>query len=161
MNGIWTHKLVSCGVESTLELGARIGEGLGGGDVVAMTGPLGAGKTHLTKGMARGLGVANDRAVSSPTFVLVNEYIGRVRVLHLDAYRLRGGSELESIGFEEMCGSGAVLIIEWADRVKDVVPSAALWVEMAVAGESERSLALACTDSDLSARVAAALDRAG
>src|ERR1041385_6709378 len=98
--------ITSHSVEETISIGRRIGESLLAGDVVALLGELGAGKTYLTKGIARGLGVSAERAVNSPTFVLVNEYAGRFPLFHIDAYRLAGPEQLAALGFEEMCQGG-------------------------------------------------------
>ena len=155
-----TTEFTSNSVEETLLIGRRIGETLQPGDVIGLVGQLGAGKTHLVKGIAAGLGVANDRLVNSPTFVLVNEYAGRVDVHHVDAYRLQGAHELEAIGFEETCRSGGVMLVEWADKVVAAMPAGALWIDIAVTGEASRRLKITTDSADLAARVrGAALDR--
>jgi tRNA threonylcarbamoyladenosine biosynthesis protein TsaE len=104
-------------VEQTLALGEQIGRRLKGGEVFAITGPLGSGKTHLIKGIVRGCGCEDQDQVSSPTFVLINEYEGRFAIYHVDAYRLNSVAEFEMLGFEELLRPGAVVLIEWADRV--------------------------------------------
>jgi tRNA threonylcarbamoyladenosine biosynthesis protein TsaE len=131
-------EVTSRSTDETLILGRRLGERLGAGDVVALSGPLGSGKTWLTKGIALGLGVADSRGVRSPTFVLVSEYAGRVRLYHVDAYRLGGGRDLETLGSDEFMFAGGVTVVEWADRVKEALPKEHLWVECRHAGESER-----------------------
>jgi tRNA threonylcarbamoyladenosine biosynthesis protein TsaE len=133
-------ELVSESEAQTRRLGRLMGEVLAGDDIVALAGPLGAGKTQLVKGVAAGLGVLDEASVTSPTFVLVNEYLGRLRMYHVDAYRLSGPAELEAIGIEEMMSSGAVVVVEWADRVAGCLPERASWVEMDVAGQSRRLL---------------------
>lgn len=130
----------TCSAAETREAGRRLGAALAGGDVVGLVGELGAGKTQLTKGIAVGLGVADDRAVNSPTFVLTNEYEGRVHIFHLDAYRLRSAAELEALGFEEMCNAGGVVIVEWADRVRALMPPDTLWIELVPTGDETRQL---------------------
>ena len=107
---------------ATRAVGARIGRGLRPGDVVALVGPLGAGKTQLVKGIAAGAGVADPRTVNSPTFVIVNEYAGRLPIFHVDAFRLDGAADLAAIGFDELCSEEAVVVIEWADRVANLLP---------------------------------------
>ena len=128
-------------LEGTRQIGRRLGAGLRIGDVVALIGPLGSGKTTLVKGIAAGAGVADARQVNSPTFVIVNEYETSLsptpRVYHVDAYRLRGGGDLDSLGFEEMLSLGAV-IIEWADRVEDVLPPQRLTITIEPVDENRR-----------------------
>lgn len=147
-------------VEQTLEIGRTLGGCLQGGDVLGLTGPLGAGKTRLVKGIALGLGVEDDRQVCSPTFVLVNEYAGREHLYHLDAYRLGHATELEALGFDEMCGGGGVVAVEWADRVAPALPADALWIDLSVTGETGRQLLLRTASASFARRLAqAGLDR--
>ncbi|HOK67127.1 MAG TPA: tRNA (adenosine(37)-N6)-threonylcarbamoyltransferase complex ATPase subunit type 1 TsaE [Anaerohalosphaeraceae bacterium] len=106
--------------EETMELGRRFGAALKGGEVAALIGTLGTGKTHFIKGVAAGLGAAGLGAVNSPTFVLMNEYCardGRLTVYHIDAYRLKSIEEFENLGVSDYLGPDAVLLIEWADKV--------------------------------------------
>lgn len=135
-------ELISRSVSDTLAIGRTVATTLAAGDVIGLVGCLGAGKTHLVKGVAAGLGVADERIINSPTFVLVNEYEGRLHVYHVDAYRLPGPRELEAVGFEEMCSSEGVVLVEWADRVAKALPEGCLWVELTVAGESVRRITL-------------------
>jgi tRNA threonylcarbamoyladenosine biosynthesis protein TsaE len=127
-------------VDETLAIGRRIGAALEPGDVVALVGPLGAGKTHLVKGIAEGAGVADRNQVNSPTFVLINEYAGRLPIHHIDVYRLAGSDELEALGFEEMVSGPGAVLIEWADRVEDALPVDHLHVTLAVTGAERREL---------------------
>jgi len=128
--------------EETLELGRRLGRLLGPGDVVALSGPLGSGKTTLTKGLAEGLGVGEPRWVTSPTFVLVHEYEGRLPVYHLDAYRLGGAADAEALGADEMFFGSGVTIVEWADRILPALPAERLDVALEIVGEASRQLTL-------------------
>ncbi len=106
---------------ATNELGKRLAARLGAGDCVAMTGGLGAGKTALVRGIAAGLGLADLRMVSSPTYVLVQEYPATVTVYHLDLYRMVSPeAELEELALEEMLADGVVLI-EWAERAENAL----------------------------------------
>src|SRR5207302_10261856 len=102
------------------------GRGLAGllfpSTVVALIGPLGAGKTHLVRAVAEGLGVADGRVVSSPTFVLIQEYQARLPVYHFDAYRLRGPGEFADLGAHEYLEGDGVCLIEWAERVAEALP---------------------------------------
>jgi tRNA threonylcarbamoyladenosine biosynthesis protein TsaE len=102
----------------TIELGRRLGSQLKGSEVIAVCGPLGSGKTHLIKGIAAGAGAQDSRAVNSPTFVIVNEYIGRLDIYHIDAYRLNSISEFEMLGFDDYCYPQSVVLIEWADKIE-------------------------------------------
>jgi len=128
--------------EETMRLGHRLGQLLGPGDVVALRGPLGSGKTTLTKGIAAGLGVAEPRWVTSPTFVLVHQYEGRLPVYHIDAYRLRGPADAEALGMEEMFFGDGVAIVEWAERIEAALPPERLEVVLEIVGEEERQLTL-------------------
>src|SRR5215471_3766694 len=98
----------------TIELGRRLGELLFPGAVVALVGPLGAGKTHLVRAVAEGLGIADSRAVSSPTFVLIQEYRARLPIYHFDAYRLRSQAEFFDLGVHEYFEGDGVSLVEWA-----------------------------------------------
>jgi tRNA threonylcarbamoyladenosine biosynthesis protein TsaE len=101
----------------TLSLGEKIGEHLEAGDIVLLFGDLGAGKTTLTQGIARGLGVAKKEYVRSPSFTLVNEYRGKIPVFHIDLYRIDSSRELEDLGLEEVFASGGISIVEWAEKL--------------------------------------------
>src|SRR5947209_20378960 len=126
--------------EETEAIGARLAEGLGPGDVVALTGELGAGKTCFTQGLARGLGVKG-RAVS-PTFVLVNEYRGRMPVHHVDAYRTESLTELLDLGLEEMMDGDGVTVIEWAERLEPLLPTRAVRVSIVGVGDEPRAITI-------------------
>ena len=129
--------------EQTRRAGAVIGERLNTGDVVALRGPLGAGKTEFVKGVAAGLGVADDQRVASPTFVLVREYVGRLTLFHIDAYRLSGASDLADLGFDEICSTPhAAVAVEWADRVGETLPGETLRVELDHFGGDRRSISV-------------------
>jgi tRNA threonylcarbamoyladenosine biosynthesis protein TsaE len=125
---------------ATTALGRRLGGLLFPGAVVALVGPLGAGKTHLVRAVAEGLGIADSRVVSSPTFVLIQEYDARLPVYHFDTYRLRGVGEFLDLGAHEYFEGNGVCLIEWADRVEEAVPADHLRVVIEVAGETSRRL---------------------
>jgi tRNA threonylcarbamoyladenosine biosynthesis protein TsaE len=123
---------------ATEALGRRLGALLFPGAVVALVGPLGAGKTHLARAIALGAGVPDGRVVTSPTFVLIQEYRGRLPVYHFDAYRLRGEGEFFDLGAHEYLEGDGVCLVEWADRVPGCLPSDHLRVTLEVTGESSR-----------------------
>jgi len=128
----------STSAEQTQAAGARLAERLGPGDVVALTGDLGAGKTCFTQGLARGLGVTG--RVVSPTFVLVNEYRGRVPVHHVDAYRTESLTELLDLGLEELFAGDGVTIVEWADKLLPLLPADAVHVHIDGVGDEPRTI---------------------
>jgi tRNA threonylcarbamoyladenosine biosynthesis protein TsaE len=126
----------------TIEFGRRFGSQLKGGEVIALVGPLGAGKTHLIKGIVAGLG-AEDAAneVTSPTFVLVNEYSGRLEVFHMDAYRLDSIAQFEQIGFDDYCHPGSVVLIEWADKIEQALTGISyIKIELSHLGQTARTI---------------------
>jgi tRNA threonylcarbamoyladenosine biosynthesis protein TsaE len=123
----------------TFAWGRALGELLVEGDCVALSGPLGAGKTQFIKGVAAGIGVAEEEPVVSPTFVLVREYLGQLKLYHIDVYRLSGAAELLSLGFEEMLAEpGAVVALEWADRTPEAIPASACRIALAHASPTAR-----------------------
>lgn len=134
-------ELVSNGPEATQVIGRALGAALCAGDVIGLIGSLGAGKTVLVKGIAAGADVSDRRRVTSPTFVIVNEYEGRLRLFHIDAYRLGGGRELEALGVEEFIEQGAV-VVEWADRTAEALPTERLTITIEPTGETRRRLLL-------------------
>ena len=126
--------------DQTLRLGFVFGEILPEASTVALIGDLGAGKTLLARGIARGLGVEDEREVSSPTFVLVNEYRGRIPVHHVDLYRLRDSFEVEDIGWEEFISGPGVTLVEWAEKVPDLLPEDRIEVYLHWVGPADRKL---------------------
>jgi len=127
MGGQPTDRIVT-GAEGMREFGAAVAAGLGPGAVVALVGDLGAGKTTFVQGLGRALGV--EEPVTSPTFTLINEYHGRLKVFHVDLYRLEGEAEAEEIGLDEYLGAGGVTVIEWADRAFGLIPPDALRIDI-------------------------------
>jgi len=135
-----THTTRSPG--DTLALGRRLGRAARPGDVLALTGDLGAGKTVLTKGIAAGLDIDPDD-VTSPTFVLMKQHHGRLALFHFDAYRLGSAGEILDIGAEETFDAGGVSVVEWADRVAGALPSDRVDILLEVAAETTRRITLA------------------
>jgi tRNA threonylcarbamoyladenosine biosynthesis protein TsaE len=130
--------------DETIELGRSIGSQLRGGEVIALIGPLGSGKTHIIKGIALGIGARDTSVVTSPTFVLVNEYEGgRLEMYHIDAYRLDAMRDFEMLGFDDFCHPGSVVMIEWADKVERVLANIEhITVSLAYAAEGSRRIVL-------------------
>ena len=127
--------IISHSPAETFALGETIAATLRPGDVLALCGDLGAGKTHFVKGLAAGLGVAS--SVTSPTFTLIHEYPGgRLPLYHLDFYRLDIEDDALRIGFEEYLDAGGVLAIEWADKFPDLLPGHTRWLEFRVEGDA-------------------------
>ena len=122
----------------TERFGEKFGRTLEPGDVAAITGELGSGKTCLIRGICRGLGVKE--RVSSPTFILVHEYRGRVPVYHTDMYRIRKIEDLKELGISDITSGDGVVLIEWADRVPGIVPENAVSIHMSIIDENTRKL---------------------
>ena len=124
----------------TEELGRRFASGLPGGTVVAMYGDLGAGKTAFVRGMARGMGL--DCRVSSPTFTIVNEYLGQRELIHFDMYRLSDADELFDIGWEDYLNRGAVCAVEWSENVQDAFFGDEIKVTITKLSDNERKIVI-------------------
>jgi tRNA threonylcarbamoyladenosine biosynthesis protein TsaE len=135
-------------------LATRLGQALAIGDVVALTGPLGAGKTTFVQGLAEGLGVPADRHVASPTFALVNEHPGRIPLVHVDFYRINTPAELPELGIEEAYDQAATAI-EWAERFPGWLPVDVLAVTIQIDDEG-RTLEV-CSHGPRSQRMLAAM----
>lgn len=132
--------LVSRSAEETRALGAVLGALLQGGDVVAVSGELGAGKTCLVQGIARGLGVPPSVPVTSPTFTLVGEYPGRVALRHADFYRVESYARLDDGGFSDLVDARGVLVVEWPERFPDALPAERLELRLEIVSTEERRL---------------------
>jgi len=130
--------------EETQALGEALGARLRPGAVVACVGALGAGKTCFLQGLCRGLGVTS--GVTSPTFVLVNQYRGRLPVYHLDAYRTETLAELADIGVEEMLHGDGVTVVEWADKLRPLLPPGTITVTLTGLGDEPRDIEIAGPD---------------
>ena len=164
-----TIQIQSDSARQTLAIAASIAKRLQRGDLVALDGPLGAGKTCFVRGMALGLGI-DPAVVSSPTFVIRHEYEaadvggggggGRIPLVHIDAYRLRGTDDLESIGWDELLEAGdCIVAVEWAGRIAEALPDRRIDVVFAHLGESSRDIALSAP-AELADRIAHLADTA-
>lgn len=125
-------------VEETQALGAKLARTLRGGQVVALYGGLGMGKTTFVRGMAAGLGL--DAQVSSPTFALVHEYGGQPPLVHFDMYRVSGWEDLYTTGFFEYLDAGCILVVEWSEHIEAALPEDTLRIRFTRLGETERRL---------------------
>lgn len=122
----------------TEEKGRRLGETLRKGDVVSLRGSLGAGKTVLAKGIAKALGITE--AIVSPTFTLVQEYDGKEKLYHLDLYRLSGEDEFESMGGEEFLYPDGITLIEWSEKIEDMLPDSTIFVTVDILPDGSRDI---------------------
>jgi len=131
--------------DETVRLGETFGRQAAQGDVLALAGELGAGKTRFVKGLAKGMGI-DPEDVTSPTFTLMNIYPGRPSLVHIDFYRLASARESESTGIEEYWGGDSVCVVEWADRLPDIVPERAAWLRFIVTGPEARRIEISFPD---------------
>ena len=142
----WTLDFISNSEEQTLRLGVRLGELLRAYDLVCLAGELGAGKTAVARAIGRGSG--SSIRVTSPTYVLVNEYPrlhdGRI-LYHLDCYRLHGRGDIISAGFEDILESDGAIMIEWPERIVSWLPEDRLWIDLATVSDTRRRLHIRAT----------------
>jgi len=122
----------------TEQLGSEFAQLLRPGDIIAMTGDLGAGKTAFVRGLARGLGIPS--RVTSPTFSIVNEYQGRIPLFHFDMYRLHSSEDLFDIGWEDYISAGGVCAVEWSENISDALPDDCYRVDIRRLSEEQRSI---------------------
>jgi tRNA threonylcarbamoyladenosine biosynthesis protein TsaE len=131
-------EIITNSERETEQLGERLAQKLPDGAVVAMYGDLGAGKTAFVRGMARGMGI--DMRVSSPTFTIVNEYLGARELFHFDMYRLGSADELFDIGWEDYLGRGGVCVVEWSENVAEAFDGSEIKVEITKLSETSRKI---------------------
>ena len=122
------QEIITSSPDETEALGEKIAQELSGGEVIALFGGMGMGKTAFTRGLARGLGIQD--GVSSPTFALVHEYHGRLDVYHFDMFRVTGWDDLYSTGFFDYLENGGVLVIEWSENIEGALPQDAIRIEI-------------------------------
>ncbi len=140
--------------EETQALGKKIGKTLKRGDVIALIGDLGTGKTCLTQGIARGAGIAPDEIVSSPSYILINEYQGKVPIYHIDLYRLENSEEIAELGLSEYVEGDGICIVEWAERMAEALPDTCIKIYITLAdantlhGDDETSESLLDSPED-------------
>jgi len=124
--------------EATRALGKRYAGTLSGGACVALVGDLGTGKTTFVQGLAQGLGIKT--LVSSPSFLILQEYVGRLLLFHLDAYRLHSADELFEIGFEDYLDAGGLVVVEWGEKVRDALPPTCHWITFETCADRARKI---------------------
>jgi len=149
-----TGEFISQGAEDTFKLGRLIGEQLAGGEILLLSGPLGAGKTIMVKGLASSLGIDREE-VTSPSFPLVNSYKGKLRLYHIDLYRLdQGASAAHAVDLEELLADEhAVIIIEWAERLDPYPLPSNLWrISITGDGEDPRQISIAVREAQSQGR---------
>jgi tRNA threonylcarbamoyladenosine biosynthesis protein TsaE len=130
-------KRIGANAEATREIAMQFAPDLKAGDVLALVGDLGAGKTEFVKGLAAGLG--STAVVTSPTFTLIHEYRGgRLPLFHMDFYRLSSEDELDEIGFEDYLSRPGICAVEWANRFRERIPGTAVWVTLSITENNER-----------------------
>ncbi|MDD7009445.1 MAG: tRNA (adenosine(37)-N6)-threonylcarbamoyltransferase complex ATPase subunit type 1 TsaE [Bullifex sp.] len=131
-------RVISSSEQETRELGKRMAGKVTPGTVISLRGSLGAGKTVFAKGFAEGLGITE--AIVSPTFTLVQEYDGRLKLYHLDLYRLSGEDEFESMGGEDFLYSDGVALIEWSEKIEDMLPDDTIFINITINEDLTRSI---------------------
>ncbi|HEY1332926.1 MAG TPA: tRNA (adenosine(37)-N6)-threonylcarbamoyltransferase complex ATPase subunit type 1 TsaE [Myxococcaceae bacterium] len=136
----------SASPEDTRALGEALGRVLQEGDFVGLVGDLGAGKTELARGIARGVGIP-DEDVTSPSFSIVHQHHGRIRLTHADLYRLTGPADLDGTGFHELRDGPTATLVEWVDRVPGAAPADAMRIVLLETSETARELVVAVTGS--------------
>lgn len=129
---------ISNSEKETLSFGKKLGRSLKGGEIIALSGDLGAGKTKLSQGIALGLEVK--KTVNSPTFVIAKKYPGRKTLIHIDAYRLNSASDLINIGWEDFINPDTVILIEWPERIKKILPAKTIWIKIKSQGDDCRKI---------------------
>ena len=146
-------KYLSKSDNETVEIGKRLGLELSCGDVVALSGSLGSGKTWLTKGIGLGIGVDPDEVITSPSFSIVNQYEGRCIMYHMDLYRLDGINDIMSIGLDDYFHDKSIVIVEWAERCPGILPYGYINVTLDILGNNERSIEISCDRPDILDRI--------
>ena len=135
--------IISNSEDRTFDIGYKLGTLLQKGDIVCLTGDLGAGKTTMTKAIAKGLNI--DEYITSPTFTIVHEYEGREKLYHFDVYRVGSVEEMEDIGYEEYFYSEGVCVIEWANLIEEIIPEKHLWINIKYGLNNERIMDMVST----------------
>lgn len=125
-------------VDKTIHIGNKIGALANMGDIICLNGDLGSGKTHFTKGIAEGLGIVDN--ITSPTFTIVNEYEGRIKLYHFDVYRVNDPDEISAIGFDEYIFGEGLCVIEWSNYIKELLPKECISIDILKVPEADDNL---------------------
>lgn len=133
-------ELLSSSFEETLDFGLKIGKVLKPGDIVALNGDLGAGKTAISKGIAKGLGIKEE--ITSPTYTIVSEYEGTIPLYHMDMYRIDGIEEFELLGVDELLFGQGVSLIEWSERISEYLPDYCKSLKISILENGQRKITL-------------------
>lgn len=135
------YRFITNSAQETIALGEKIGRLLKGGDIIAYSGGLGAGKTTITRGISIGMGLGDD--VTSPTFALVNEYRGKkLSLIHFDMYRINSADDLETTGFFDYMDESSVLAVEWSENIEDELPENAIRIDIQRIDDDTRTITL-------------------
>lgn len=138
MSSLCRKSLTLSSLEKTIELGRHFGSKALPGDIITLSGDLGAGKTTLTQAIGQGMGVPGDCYITSPTFSLLHEYPARIPLYHMDLYRLGGEEEFIDLGFEEYLYGNGLSVIEWPDRLSSAMPESRLHIELTIINDTSR-----------------------
>jgi tRNA threonylcarbamoyladenosine biosynthesis protein TsaE len=132
--------MITYSAKETMLVGEKLAKKLKPGDIIALSGNLGSGKTTFTKGIGKGLGVNDSKRINSPTFVLIKEYHGRVPLYHLDLYRLDDLKEIENLAIEEYIYGRGIAVIEWAEKIRCLLPERHISVRFKLKGDNKREI---------------------
>jgi tRNA threonylcarbamoyladenosine biosynthesis protein TsaE len=134
--------MITNSAKETMLIAEKLAKTLRPGDMIALSGDLGSGKTTFTKGIGKGLGVKDSKRINSPTFVLIKEYSGKIPLYHLDLYRLDALKEIENLAVEEYIYGTGVTVIEWAEKIKCLLPEKRILVKFKVKGDTKREVVI-------------------
>ena len=134
--------MITNSAKETILIGEKLAKTLKPGDVIALSGNLGSGKTTFTKGIGNGLGVKDSKRINSPTFVLIKEYSGKIPLYHLDLYRLDALKEIENLAIEEYIYGTGVTVIEWAEKMKGLLPERYISVRFKIKSYNKREVTI-------------------
>lgn len=132
--------MITNSAKETILIGEKLAKTLKPGDVIALSGDLGSGKTTFTKGIGKGVGVKGPKRINSPTFVLIKEYEGRIPLYHFDLYRLDDLKEMENLAIEEYIYGNGVTVIEWAEKMAVILPEKHISVKFKIRGDNKREV---------------------